>query len=271
MSGEELGIGATVPWSTSSSVAPPGAPAVTAAPVARPASVRRRPRSKAVALAIGVLVAAAAGIYLSGVLAGASAQDIAQAINLRASDLPGFTVAADEHTGGGAQLDARMRRCLGGDVGNHSGSVDASSPTFTSGAGLTAENVGSSVSIETSPAVVARDLALVRSARVEGCLTQAFHGFSFATSHGVPITFEGVRTFPIQVLSHGFDGGYGTRMIIDMSAAGIRLPMVMDLFAFAVGRDELGLHTFTVARPFPPATEQQLGAVLVSRALARPH
>jgi hypothetical protein len=58
---------------------------------------------------------------------------------------------------------------------------------------------------------------------------------------------------------------------MSMTAAGLTVPVSIDVLGYAVGRDELALTTFVVGRTFSTQTEQELSSLLISRALTNPH
>lgn len=199
---------------------------------------------------------------------------IARAINLHASDLPGFTAQPPDHSGTGSQIGSRMKGCLGaGWIAQHTGGdlVDVSSPQFASGSGLQAEQVSSDVTIKRSTSLVRRDLAVIQSGRIQGCLGQALDGITIPTQSGPTVTIDHVRAARLAAAGQGSDGSFGIRTTMSMSALGVNVPVTLDILGYAVGRDELSLVTFTIARPFSAQIERQLAAVLISRALAHPH
>jgi len=224
--------------------------------------------------AVAVIAIVALAVIVQG--GGTSAErQIAQAINLHASDLPGFSVAPPDHAGTGDQIDSRMQNCVGRGTGEHPGAVGMSSPQFTSGSGLQAEQVGSDATIERSTGVVASDLALARSllqsGQMQSCLSQAFDSVTIPTSSGLPVTISRVTAAALSEPVSGSDRSFGLRATIWMSALGRSVPVVLDIIGYAVGRDELTLDTLGIGQPFAPSIEHQLSALLVARAVAHPH
>jgi hypothetical protein len=120
-------------------------------------------------------------------------------------------------------------------MGQHAGAVDASSPMFGAGAGLTALQVQSDVSVQRTSGIVARDLALVPA----------------------PATAA--------------NGSFGMRVSMAIGALGRSVPFTIDFFGYGVGRDEVTLVTYSLEESFPASAVQRLGALMVSRALAHPH
>jgi hypothetical protein len=247
-------------------VPPPIAP-VPSAP--RNPSVRIPARLLAAGAGLVALVALA--LVLTGVIGGsASPAEIAGQINLNVGDLLGFRAQPRSHSADGA-LDARAQGCQALQNKGHSSVAGVKSPMFTGGTGLQVTEIESDVSIEQSPAVVAHDFALVSSSELRACMTRVFEGVTLPTPSGNRVTISGVAVVPVQVSAQGSNQSFGLRMTMTMSANGINVPVVMDLFGFGVGHDELSLMLFTVAQPPFAPREQQLSSLLVSRALARPH
>jgi hypothetical protein len=199
---------------------------------------------------------------------------IAHAINLRPSDLPGFVVEPPDHSGAGRQVDSRMTACVGsGWVAQHRGGhlVDVASPQFASGSGLASVQVGSDVTIVSSTNVVRRDLATINSGRIQNCLASALNGLAITTQNGPVVTIDSTQVTPIAMPAGASDGSFGIRTTMTMSALGRSVPVIFDTLGYAVGRDEIGLTAFGIGNPFPAQSEQQLAALLISRALSHPH
>jgi hypothetical protein len=203
---------------------------------------------------------------------GSSERAIAQAINLRASDVPGF--AAQSHSQGtatGSEINSRLKSCVGNWSSHHPGSLDVDSPLFKSGAGRATEEVQSSVTVQRSRGLVARDLAFIKGGRIQGCVGQAFKGIVIPTSSGVPVTITSAQVGTLTTAVAGSDGSFGMRVIMTLEALGRTVPVSLDLYGYAVGRDELSLMTLAIGRDFPAQSERQLSQLLVTRSLAHPH
>ncbi len=226
---------------------------------------------KLVAVAAGAVVVVGLAAFLLLGRGGSSAEAVAAAINLRASDVPGFTVQASTHSAAGAQFDSKFKSCVGGWTGDHAGSVDVSSPTFASGSGLQAEQVQSDMTLQRSTAIVASDLAFIHSGRIQACLSRAFDGVAAPTSSGVVVAIKNVRIVPLAVPVQGTSGTFGMRVSMTMGALAFNVPVNLDVLGYAVGRDELGLISLAIGRTFSAPAEQQLSQLLVSRAVAQPH
>jgi hypothetical protein len=242
---------------------------------ARPSPAPERPAGRWLLWVLLGLVAAVAAVVVAVGLHGggggsSAARAAAGAINLRAGDLPGYTVQAPQNTATGHQIDARLQSCIGTGAGQHAGSIDVTSPTFASGSGLLARQVESDVTIQRSSRFVASDLALMRSGRVQACLRRALEGLSIPLSTGGAVArIYDVNVTRLPIAARGADRSFGIRVTMSMGARGRHVRLYLDLIGDAVGRDELSLVTFAVTRPFPARTEQRLLSLLVSRAEGR--
>lgn len=262
------------------SVAPPGfsatpqaATAANLPPARSTGNLSRRSRILGAAIIASVAAALVVMLLSSSGSNNSAARAIAQSINLRASDLPGFVLSAPNHNSAGNQANARMKACVGsGFIAQYGNGhiADVSSPNFTSGSGLQAEQVSSDVTIVRSSAIVRRDLAAIQSGRIQGCLASALDGMTVPTSSGTTVIVNNVRVAPLPP-APGANGSFGWRTTMSTSALGVNIPVVLDILGYGVGKDELALTAFAIGRPFPQPTEQQLSSLLISRALAHPH
>jgi hypothetical protein len=252
-----------------SSVAPPGFQSAPAPMPPPPTGATAHLPRRDLALFVGILLAAAVAAVLV-ITTGGTSRDlaIAQAINLRASDLPGFSPEPSQPNPASNELQARARHCPGiQGLGQHSDEVKAESSQFQAGP----SQVGSEAAIERSSGIVASDFALLRTGRIQSCLRQMFEGLSVPASNGILITVSGVQLTSLTPPATGAHQSFGLRMAMTFSALGRSVPFTMDILGFGVGRDEVSLSTFSVEQPFPARTEQQLSKLLVARALAHPH
>jgi hypothetical protein len=224
--------------------------------------------------AVVVLAVIVAGVLVVTSGSSSGLRGVAQEINLRASDLPGFTVQNSGSDAADHALDARMTACMGpGWIANEGRTdlADISSPQFVSGTGLQTELVSSDVTIARSAAAVRRDLALVNSGHIQSCFAQALDGVTVPTAHGPAVTIGSVQVTSLSVPVARSDGGFGMRATMVMSALGINVPVVLDILGYSVGRDELSLMALAIGHPSSAPTEQRLSTLLVNRALEHPH
>ena len=251
---------------------------------AAPARSGRRPRLTRLRVALVAVVTAAAVAAVVHAAGGGSAQPaparlsraseraVAAAINLRASDLPGFAVAGSSSgvTNGG-DAGAQFKRCFGPLPGGGESS-GYNSPNFTRGSGVDDVTLSSNVTFVTT-AQLKRDVALARRADFPHCFAQAFGAMTFK-SDGVTITGSDARaqTLPTApATAAGVLPVLGMRASLTWTVRGVGIPVYFDLFLVGVGHDELLLDSFALEQPYSSAAEKQLVSLLVARALAQPH
>jgi hypothetical protein len=253
-------------------------------------SAERGPRRRGwmlVAIGVGAAGTAAAAVVLtsSGTPTPTTPAAIARAINVRQSDLPGYTVEPNANATVGGQPQQRFNRCVGFGTtllaylrngSDLAAGATISSPQFTDGSGLQSESVSSTVAIEGSRTVVARELAEARSQlarqRVENCLDQALDNVTYHYPTGVSIALSDVAVSPVPSPAGGTDGNVAIEVEMTLTAStGITVPIYMDMFGFGVGRDALSLLTLSIQHPFPFTTDTQLASLMVNRATQLPH
>ena len=253
-------------------------------------SAERRPRRRGwmlVAIGVGAAGTAALAVVLTsgGTPTPSTPAAIARAINVRQSDLPGFTIEPNANATFGGQPQQRFNRCVGfgttllAYVRNGSdlaAQAAISSPHFTDGSGLQSESVSSAVAIEGSHTVVAHELAQARSQlaghRVDDCLDQALDHVTYHYPDGMSIALGDVGVSPVPSPAGGTDGEVAIELEMTLTAStGATVPIYMDMFGFGVGRDALSLLTFGIQDPFPFATDLRLASLMVSRATQLPH
>lgn len=192
----------------------------------------------------------------------------ARAVNLRASDVPGFKSTSEhEHeTAAEKRLEGELRRCTGGAF-NSEGIADVSSSDFKLEHGILEVSVNSGVSVTKTPALAAKELAAIRSNRVRGCV-----------SHYLDLLFKGqkyrgARISPISIMqgtppAPGTTGSFGWRITLAITVHGVRIPFYLDILGFVDGPAEVTLLSSGVLHPFPAAIQQRLFTLLVTRAKA---
>ena len=191
----------------------------------------------------------------------------AHAVNLRARDVPGFKVSSEHkerETPAEKRSGAELTRCAGG-VGSSHQVAEASSKEFEREGNNSAQNVQSGVTVEQTPALAAKELAAIRSARGRTCL-----------SHYVTLLFrgqkyEGASVGPVSISSGsphapGTTGGFALRITATITLHHIKIPFYMDFLGFVYGPAEVTLFSFSLPEPFPAATEERLFSLLLTRA-----
>ncbi len=229
-----------------------------------------------VAAAAALVVHVAGGGSAPAIAAGTASptpRAIANAINLRLSDLPGFRFASGAGTSLGGNPGRQFKQCFGSSA-NAPGAnaLSVSSSDFVAGQGLQTVSLGSSVTFPTA-AVLAHDVAVAKNPRFPQCFARALAALT-VTGSGVQITGAGAQATSLpSALSHsnGVDPLLGMRVSMTWSVRGVSFPVYIDVSLATVGRDEIALFVFALDQPYSMADEEQLQALLASRALTQPH
>jgi hypothetical protein len=190
----------------------------------------------------------------------------AHAVNLRAADVPGFTVASPEHnheTTAEKHLEHEMLHCVAAGSGKSVG--EASSPEFKYEHGLLRAAVNSEVSVARSSAVAAEELRTIRSTHARRCL-----------SHYLNLIFkgkayQGATVAPVSIVSGtprapGATGSFGWGIRTTVTAHAIKVPIYIGIFVFTYGPAEVSLFTSATSAPFPAAAQRRLFSLLLQRA-----
>ena len=250
----------------------PGSPRAAAAPDAASARPDRGGRRGGLA---GVIHVAGGGSSqpTAAHLSRASERAVAAAINLRAADLPGFSLEGSSNdVSAGGNPGGQFKSCFGASLPSGSSEPAFGSPGFSEQGSYGYVGVGSQVSF-VSAAQLRRDATIARNARFPQCFAQAFAAMTFK-AHGVTITGSNPET---QTLSTSPPSASGVFPVLAMRASmtwtirGIPVPVAFDIFLVAVGHDELSFYSFALGRPYSSAAEERLVSLLVTRALAQPH
>lgn len=192
----------------------------------------------------------------------AKATAAANAINLTAADLPGYT-STPNPTRSNA-LDQQLSACAGTSAPS-TDIVNINSPSFARGSGLQQQTVASNVSVKPTDAIVRSDLAALRSSKAQDCLRKLIPG-ALSSSANAGVHFGAVQVTPVPVSVGGADGGFGYRIVVTATAAGQPFSVIVDEFGASAGREEISLNDFAIAKPVAPALEQRLFALLATRA-----
>jgi hypothetical protein len=201
------------------------------------------------------------------------AQAFARAVNLRATDVPGFKVSAEhghEHeTAAEKQLERELLGCIGagGGAGHSSQLAEVSSKEFEREDKNGAQSVQSGVTVEPTAALAVKELAEVRSERGRDCfshyLSLLFKGKKFSGASIGPVSISsGSPSAP------GTSGSFGWRISTTITVHRVAVPFYMDILGFVYGPTEVSLLSFGLPEPFPAATEQHLFSLLLQRAKA---
>jgi hypothetical protein len=213
-------------------------------------------------------------------LSKAQAIALAQAINLRASDVPGFKASPREEktheTAAEKRLEQEMLRCvgasgLGSAFGSGRGSgfgkslAEGRSKDFKLEHGILNLSVHSEVSVAQSAALASRDLSALRGSRVKACLSHYLNLFFKAGVH------PGTSIGPVSIQSGtppapGTSGSFGWRISATFTVRRIPVPFYFDILSFAYGPAEVTLFSSGLPAPFPAKAQENLFSLLVARA-----
>jgi hypothetical protein len=196
----------------------------------------------------------------------AKARAFAIAVNLKASDLPGFHPSSDQRHQSAAEkrLEPELTKCVGGS-GARAEATEVSSKSFERGRSIVTQSVSSQVTVARTAALAARELAAIHSGHLQSCLASYFKALLASEDlHGAKV--GPVSTKQGSPPASGAQGSFGLRFIQTVTLHGVRIPFYVDILGFVKGRAQVSLFTFGVLRPFPAALEEQLFSVLLERA-----
>ncbi|MGH2851483.1 MAG: hypothetical protein ACRDLP_12790 [Solirubrobacteraceae bacterium] len=228
----------------------------------------------------GLIVAACAALSVHLIDGTASAdtrsispRTIVNAVNLRASDLPGFQVKPDSSAGGGGTLAQSLVQCVGpaGEGLNTTPQAQVAA-NFTSGSGLGSAGVSSFV-IVTSDAQVASDSKVLGDPRFGRCMARLLSTAISADGATVAASNPQAMTLPDPPVARGsaVRSPLALRLSVTLTGDGLSTTAWVDFYFVTVGRDEIFFGAYTLDQPFSLAAEHRIARVLVSRALALPH
>jgi hypothetical protein len=260
--------GSAAPRSGSASSSPPASGAQPIANTTRPASSAAR-----------------------GLSPHAQLVDFARAVNLRAQDVPGFTVAPRKPKTRtrikAFEDESAYRRCFR--IPKEAKPVvKLESSKFQIGTSLHTNEVSSTVSIAPTLAIARGELRkgkkVIESPTTRRCLTRLFdslgsHGQAIHVPHAtVRVKLGNLRfvPFPVSEAARGTEGSVGVSMklavryIVSARGRTVTVPTTLELDAleFLVGRASVNLGTIGLGASFPPELEAGAFSQLVTRALA---
>jgi hypothetical protein len=194
----------------------------------------------------------------------------AHAVNLRASDLPGFTSIGNEgEEPKPGRYSLEYSRCLGS-VSPARRIAMISSPEFSAGRGFYGKIIKSTVEVWPTPAMVALNNARSHSAHGRACLVrflEAVHKKINRERNGRgqigPFTLT-IFPNPLPRVSHSFLTKINETRLLRTGA--VRAHIYRDIFGFTTGPIEIGLEAIGFGHPIPARTEKQVLRLLYSRA-----
>jgi hypothetical protein len=202
----------------------------------------------------------------------------AQAVNLTADDVPGFTAKTKQGSDSAREkkLSRELAQCTGAKglasgeetfPGEGTAVADESSKDFELKHGVIDFSVSSGVSVQSSAAGARQGLQAIRSPRVRKCFSHYLQ-LLFAGQH-----VKGATPGPVSIQAGippapGTSGGFGWRITASFTIRGIKVPIYLDFLGFVDGPAEVTLLSSGLLRPFPAEVQQRLFAMLLARAKA---
>ncbi|HEX3874943.1 MAG TPA: hypothetical protein VHW26_12400 [Solirubrobacteraceae bacterium] len=223
-------------------------------------------RTLAVTVALGGLATAGESLA-AGPPTKVQAKAYAKAVNLKTGDIPGFktgsvskTTAADKKEG------AASARCAGG-VDPNRAVLDVNSPDFTGKSGIVEQDISSEVEVLPSAALVAKDLAAVKTSRGKKCVERSLQK-EFAAMKIAGVKFGKVSLQSTSLPAEGASGSFAIRLTIPATIHGEKIPYYADFLAFTLGQSEVTLSALGFGAPVSGSDEQGLFSLLLRRAEA---
>lgn len=198
----------------------------------------------------------------------ASALSLAREVNLTAADVPGFVASSRKKEGESPhekQLKAKLQACV--HPVTRAPLAEASSPEFQREVGLTNESVQSEVTVASSRAAAAKELALARSRRTRACVSRYIGELVHSKTHPGS-TFGSISLVQRIPPAPGADGSFAWRISVPVTAHGITLAIYFDIFGFVSNANEVTLFVTGLPIPPPAQVEARLYSLLLERTKA---
>jgi hypothetical protein len=203
----------------------------------------------------------------------AQALTFAHAVNLTATDVPGFIATPKQHSTSASErrLERELRRCTGAQesevLGSRNAVAEVSSPDFELKHGILDLSVSSEVSVAQSAAQAAGSLPAIHSERVRACVSRYLTQL-LKSQHTGAAAVTGVSIASGTPPAPGTSGGFGWRITAKLAYRGIRLNFYLDILGFVDGPAQVTLTSSGALRPFPARAEEELFSLLLARAKA---
>lgn len=190
----------------------------------------------------------------------------ARAVNLRASDVPGFhrSSSHEQHAAGEKRAEQELLRCAGS-VGAGKALVESGSGDFQHQASIVSLSVSSEVSVARTPTLADKELAAFRSGGLPKCLSHYFSKLlSGQEYHGAKV--GAVSTKQGSPPAAGTTGSFGLRFTATVTLHRIPIPLYIDILGFVKGSAEVSLFATGIPEPVPAKIEEHLFSLLLARA-----
>ena len=214
-----------------------------------------RTPSRAAVLAIGLVCAAATPAAAD--MTRPEARSLAQAVNLTASDLPGFTASRPDSSSGDPRADARFAKCAG-TVPSKKALADVPSSDFVRETDASYTAVSSDVQVMPNQSLVRKDMRAAQKPRARRCLSAALR--RQLASQGTDIA-----GLSVSLMRPGVPGGFGYRVKVVARAQGVKVPVYIDMLAFGDGPVEAAVIFTTSLRPAVRSEESRLLDIVRTR------
>jgi hypothetical protein len=198
----------------------------------------------------------------------ARARKLAASLNLRASDLPGFTPTSERkhETSAEKATGHKLQRCMGGHAGGGA-LAEASSKSFERHADILHVSVSSSVTVVSTPAQAVAEETAIRGDHARVCLTRYMRELLARQTQG------GAAARLVSIVSAtpsaaGTSGTFAWRITGELTLHEVKVRFYIELVGFARDREDVELLSFGLPIPFPASAEQELFSLLLARAKA---
>lgn len=198
----------------------------------------------------------------------AHALTLVHAVNLTASDVPGFVASSKkkEHEAPAEKrLKAKLDECVHPVADRPL--AEAGSPQFQREAGLAHASVQSEVTVASSRATAAKELTLARSKRTRDCVSR-YIGLLVRAQKRPGASFGAVSLVQRIPPAPGADGSFAWRISVPITVHGLTLAVYFDIFGFVSGANEVTLFVSGLPIPPPAPVEEHLFSLLLERTKA---
>jgi hypothetical protein len=224
----------------------------------------------------------------SGTVTQRQARAYAQAVNLKASDVPELTAVRSEREATPKRLGEEAARCAGAESPSRR-VADVNSAKFSGASASPRETVGSEVVVWPTASAAERNAAAETGARGRACVQHLLERLALRritarvrVAHVSvawrPSPLRGAKdahaarvTLTVAAEASGARGGTSS-VALESPVSGarrVRVPVYLDVEGFLSGPAQVGLTALGVGRPASAATEHRLLSLLYSRARAR--
>lgn len=169
---------------------------------------------------------------------------LANAVNLQAADMPGYSLTPPDSSSGG---DDSLSKCAG-TVPQRQVIADISSANFETGGGPRYRDVSSDVQVLPTEALAHKNFTAIASKRGRKCLVKQMKG--------KPLPGVGrIATVTVKVIKSSVPGAFGYRITLHVRHGFGTIPLVLDAFGIQQGPVEASLAVVSGAKGMLPRAE----------------